>query len=79
MRGCFQAGEKVYSAVVKSEVMEGLACPRGATTSPQDRKSALALPLPQVEGLAARFDSYFEKVSDEELLNHTFSRAITLG
>jgi hypothetical protein len=59
-------GEKVYSAVVKSEVMEGLACPRGNssssnTTSPQERKVAPSLPL--VEGLAARFDSYFEKVS----------------
>ena len=57
-----QAGEKVYSTVVKSEVMEGLACPRGSTASqpPQERKVASSLPM--VEGLAARFDSYFEKV-----------------
>jgi len=40
-----------------NEVMEGLACPRG-TNSPGERKSGS---LPQVEGLAARFDSYFEK------------------
>jgi len=55
----------VYSAVVKSgagEMMEGLACPRG-TASPQERKP---LPLPQVEGLAARFDSYFEKANKEK-------------
>ena len=38
-------------------VMEGLAMPRGSTTSPAERKPS----LPQVEGLAARFDSYFEK------------------
>jgi len=42
-----------------NEVMEGLACPR-VTNSPGDRK-ALPGSLPQVEGLAARFDSYFEK------------------
>lgn len=42
-----------------NEVMEGLACPRG-TNSPGDRKP-LPGSLPQVEGLAARFDSYFEK------------------
>jgi len=42
-----------------NEVMEGLACPRG-TNSPSERKN-LAGALPQVEGLAARFDSYFEK------------------
>jgi len=45
-----------------NEVMEGLACPRG-TNSPGERKALPGLPgsLPQVEGLAARFDSYFEK------------------
>ena len=42
----------------QQEIMEGLAVPRG-TSSPGDRRSASA--LPQVEGLAARFDSYFEK------------------
>ena len=42
-----------------TEVMEGLACPRG-TNSPSERKN-LTGALPQVEGLAARFDSYFEK------------------
>jgi len=42
-----------------NEVMEGLACPRG-TNSPSERKN-LPGSLPQVEGLAARFDSYFEK------------------
>eukprot|EP00092_Neocalanus_flemingeri_P060395 GFUD01072376.1.p1 GENE.GFUD01072376.1~~GFUD01072376.1.p1 ORF type:complete len:1825 (+),score=446.63 GFUD01072376.1:95-5569(+) len=42
-----------------NEVMEGLACPRG-TNSPGERKP-LPGSLPQVEGLAARFDSYFEK------------------
>jgi hypothetical protein len=52
----------VYSAVVKSEVMEGLACPRGAALSPPERKTPAAS-LPQVEGLASRFDSFFEKVS----------------
>ena len=38
--------------------MEGLAMPRG-TSSPGERKPSTS--LPQVEGLAARFDSYFEK------------------
>jgi hypothetical protein len=52
----------VYSAVVKSEVMEGLACPRGTALSPPERKTPAAS-LPQVEGLASRFDSFFEKVS----------------
>ena len=48
------------SSTVKGEevVMEGLAMPRG-TASPGDRKPSTS--LPQVEGLAARFDSYFEK------------------
>ena len=40
-------------------VIEGLAMPRGSTSSPADRKPSTS--LPQVEGLAARFDSYFEK------------------
>ena len=57
-----QAGEKVYSTVVKSEVMEGLACPRGSTASPPPQERKVASSLPMVEGLAARFDSYFEKV-----------------
>ncbi len=48
--------------MVKSEVMEGLACPRGAALSPPERKTPAAS-LPQVEGLASRFDSFFEKVS----------------
>merc|ERR1719320_1696982 len=38
-----------------TEVMEGLACPRG-TNSPSERKN-LTGALPQVEGLAARFSS----------------------
>merc|ERR1719471_1788841 len=44
----------------QSEVMEGLAVPRG-NHSPGERRSSSASALPQVEGLAARFDSYFEK------------------
>ena len=42
-------------------IMEGLAMPRGNTSSPADRKLPSSTSLPQVEGLAARFDSYFEK------------------
>lgn len=45
-------------ATGRQEPPEGLACPRGAAASPQDRRAA---PLPQVEGLASRFDSFFEK------------------
>ena len=41
-----------------TEVMEGLAVPRHSH-SPGERRASSA--LPQVEGLAARFDSYFEK------------------
>ena len=41
-----------------TEMMEGLAVPRHSQ-SPGERRASSA--LPQVEGLAARFDSYFEK------------------
>ena len=41
-------------------VMEGLAMPRG-TASPGDRGQKPSPSLPQVEGLAARFNTFFEK------------------
>lgn len=47
--------------VEEAVIMEGLAMPRGNTSSPADRKLPASTALPQVEGLAARFDSYFEK------------------
>ena len=42
-------------------MMEGLAAPRGGGSPPSRPATSQQSGLPQVEGLAARFDSYFEK------------------
>jgi len=49
------------SSTTSQEQPEGLACPRGSAPSPQGIQRPLGAPLPQVEGLASRFDSFFEK------------------
>merc|ERR1719278_2490001 len=49
------------SSTATQEQPEGLACPRGSAPSPQGSQRPLGAPLPQVEGLASRFDSFFEK------------------